>query len=253
MPVLAKHFAGFHKGYSLYNIGFTAGIIGTFFIAVFRCFGIEVDTVYRVSSGHNKPMAIYLYALFAAMLALGLALWLRGPRNLRALFKDSGHRSDFIKKYGDGPVFINMALLGFLTVTYILLVGGQLNGPTIGGVFTVVGFGAWGKHPKNVLPLLAGIFLAAHFSVHDTSSTAALLAALFGTTLAPLCGYFGPLAGLIAGGLHIALTTNTTFLHAGMNLYNNGFSGGFVAALLVPILEKLAERRDNAAFPAINE
>ena len=253
MPVLAKHFAGFHKGYSLYNIGFTAGIIGTFFIAVFRCFGIEVDTVYRVSSGHNKPMAIYLYALFAAMLALGLALWLRGPRNLRALFKDSGHRSDFIKKYGDGPVFINMALLGFLTVTYILLVGGQLNGPTIGGVFTVVGFGAWGKHPKNVLPLLAGIFLAAHFSVHDTSSTAALLAALFGTTLAPLCGYFGPLAGLIAGGLHIALTTNITFLHAGMNLYNNGFSGGFVAALLVPILEKLAERRDNAAFPAINE
>jgi len=24
-------------------------------------------------------------------------------------------------------------------------------------------------------------------------------------------------------------------LHAGMNLYNNGFSGGFTAALLVPI------------------
>lgn len=249
MPVLAKHFAGFHKGYSLYNIGFTAGIIGTFFIAVFRCFGIEVDTVSLVSKGHNRPMAIYLYALFAAMLLLGLALWLRGPRKLKALFRDSGHRSDFIDKYGLGPVFLNMALLGLLSTTYILLVGGELNGPTIGGVFTVVGFGAWGKHVKNVAPLLLGIFLVAHFSVHDTSSTAALLAALFGTTLAPLSGYFGPAAGLIAGGLHIALTTNITFLHAGMNLYNNGFSGGFVAALLVPILERIRQNVSGADTP----
>lgn len=247
MPTLAKHFANFHKGYSLYNIGFTAGIIGTFFIAIFRCFGLEVNTVYLVSKGHNTAMAIYLYALFAAMLAVGLALKSQSPRTYKDLLNDSGHRSDFIDKFGHGPVFINMALLGFLSTTYILLVGGELNGPTIGGVFTVVGFGAGGKHLKNVVPLLIGIFFVAHFSVHDTNSTAALLAALFGTTLAPLSGHFGPIAGLAAGGLHIALTTNITFLHAGMNLYNNGFSGGFVAALLLPILERVFMNRKNSS------
>ena len=34
-------------------------------------------------------------------------------------------------------------------------------------------------------------------------------------------------------------TTNSVAqLHAGMNLYNNGFAGGFVAAVMAPILEK---------------
>lgn len=156
--------------------------------------------------------------------------------------KESGQgRTDFIEKYHHGLIFINMSLLGILATAYILLVGGELNGPTIGGVFTIAGFGASGKHLKNVVPILAGVFWVGYFSIHDISSTAALLAALFGTTLSPISGYYGPAAGFIAGGLHIILTTNITILHAGMNLYNNGFSGGFVAAVLVPILDKINE------------
>ena len=60
--------------------------------------------------------------------------------------------------YGPGLVYINMALLGIVFTTYILIVGGELNGPTIGGIFTVVGFCASGKHLKNVLPILLGVF-----------------------------------------------------------------------------------------------
>lgn len=92
--------------------------------------------------------------------------------------------------YGPGLVYINMALLGIVFTTYILIVGGELNGPTIGGIFTVVGFCASGKHLKNVLPILLGVFLISYFSVHDVHSTAVLLAALFGTTLAPISGWF---------------------------------------------------------------
>jgi hypothetical protein len=32
-----------------------------------------------------------------------------------------------------------------------------------------------------------------------------------------------------------------------MNLYNNGFSGGFVAALLLPILERVFMNRRNSS------
>ena len=65
LPPLALHFVNFHKGFNLYNIGFTAGIVGTFFTAIFRGFGLEVDTVDLVSQGNNQPLTIFLYALFA--------------------------------------------------------------------------------------------------------------------------------------------------------------------------------------------
>lgn len=146
---------------------------------------------------------------------------------------------DFLEKYGFGLSLINMGLLGLISTSFSLAVGGELNGPVIGGIFTVVGFGAFGKHIKNVLPIFAGILFVGFFTPIELYSTTFLLTALFGTTLAPVSGHYGTLAGLIAGGLHMAMSANVTYLHAGMNLYNNGFSGGFIAAILVPLLEVL--------------
>ena len=37
---------------------------------------------------------------------------------------------------------------------------------------------------------------------------------------------------------------NLSFLNAGLNLYNNGFSGGFIAAILVPILDEIYKIKD---------
>ena len=71
----------------------------------------------------------------------------------------------------------------------------------------------------------------------ELSSTSFLLTALFGTTLAPVSGHYGVIAGVLAGSLHMVIVTNISYLHAGMNLYNNGFSGGFTAAIIVPLLE----------------
>lgn len=243
LPVLARHFFNFHKGFSLYNIGFTAGIVGTFFIAIFRSFGLEIDSVYLVSGGNNLGLSIFLYLIFAAMLIAGLIYGGRPLKGLGELMRQSGRSGeDFYEKYKLGPVFLNMSLLGLLFTTCILSAGGELNGPTLGGIFTAVGFGASGKHLKNVLPILTGVFLVAYFSIHDISSTPILLAALFGTTLAPVSGFYGPAAGVVTGGLHMILTTNIAFLHAGMNLYNNGFSGGFVAAIMVPILGRIYKK-----------
>ncbi|MCK9480124.1 MAG: DUF1576 domain-containing protein, partial [Firmicutes bacterium] len=221
--------------------GFTSGIIGTFFIGVLRSFGIEVDTVFIISSGNNKVFAIILYSIFAAMFLFGFKYNNCGLKGIKKILRETGRLgTDFVDVGGFCSVLMNMALLGVISTSYVLLVGGELSGPVIGGILTVVGFGACGKHPKNILPVLGGIYLVGLLNSDEVFSPIALMAALFGTTLAPVSGHFGPFAGMIAGAFHMTLTMNISNLHAGMNLYNNGFSGGFVAAALVPIFEGFA-------------
>ncbi|MBM6615568.1 DUF1576 domain-containing protein [Desemzia sp. RIT804] len=240
LPPLSRHFASFHKGFSLYNIGFTAGIIGMAFIAVLRAYKFEIDVVNLLSSGNNDLFSLFMYSLFTFMFAVGLYFNGGNFKGYKEFLDEDGVGGvDFVERHGFGLSLINMALLGLITTTLSLLVGGELNGPVLGGIFTVVGFGAFGKHIKNVLPVLAGIVVISLFTSVELSSTTFLLTALFGTTLAPISGHYGAIAGFTAGGLHMSMAANITYLHAGMNLYNNGFSGGFIAAILVPLLEVL--------------
>lgn len=245
LPPLANHFLRFHQGFNLYNVGFTTGIISMFFIAVLRNFGVEVDTVSLVSELDNLPFALLLGSLFACMFLAGLRLNGWSLKGFRHLLHQSGRLvTDYVTISGLGLALVNMSLLGMISTAYVLLVGGSLNGPVIGAIFTVVGFGAFGKHVRNVLPIFIGVSLIGLFNLSEMHSTLALLTALFGTTLAPISGYYGPLAGMLAGALHVAMVTNISYLHAGMNLYNNGFSGGFIAAALVPVFEAIRRITD---------
>ncbi|ABR50394.1 protein of unknown function DUF1576 [Alkaliphilus metalliredigens QYMF] len=238
LPPLANHLLKFHQGFNLYNIGFTAGMIGTFFMAVMRAYGISHETTLIVAEGYNFVFAVYLSILFISMLMVGFFFNGNSFAGYGKLIKHSGRAvSDFVALEGFGMSFINMGILGLVSTAYVIIVGGELNGATIGGVFTIVGFGAFGKHVKNVTPILIGVILASLTQVWALNSTGALLAALFGTTLAPIAGQFGWTSGIVAGFLHMAMVMNVGYLHGGMNLYNNGFSGGMVAGILVPIIE----------------
>ncbi|MBF7097521.1 DUF1576 domain-containing protein [Alkalibacter mobilis] len=240
IPPLSCHFLIFHKGFSLYNIGFTAGIVGMFFMAVLRGLGYEIESTVRVITGMNRPLGIFLSMLFLLLLLTGIVQSRFKIKEIKLLLKKTGKLpTDFMSDTSIGIILINMSLLGFMSMAYVILLGGNFNGPVIGGIFTVVGFGAYGKHIKNVVPIFIGVYLASIFNVYDAGSTSALLAALFGTTLAPVAGHFGPLYGIIAGFFHMSMTMNVSYLHGGMNLYNNGFSGGFVAAALVPLFNAL--------------
>jgi hypothetical protein len=39
----------------------------------------------------------------------------------------------------------------------------------------------------------------------------------------------------------MTLVSNVAYLHGGLNLYNNGFSCGFVAAFMVPLLDTITQ------------
>ncbi|MDW7671571.1 MAG: DUF1576 domain-containing protein, partial [Bacillota bacterium] len=244
LPPLATHFVSFHQGYNLYNIGFTAGVVGMVFMSIMRGFGLNNPATLVVAEGYNAPLGNFLFLLFTAMLIVGLYYSRRVLPGLFRITRQSGRLvSDFVTTDGFGAALINMAMLGYVSIYYVLFVGGELNGPIIGGIFTVVGFGAFGKHLRNVLPVLAGVYIATLFKIWDPNSTGALLAALFGTTLAPISGAYGWKYGVIAGIVHMSVVMNVGYLHGGMNLYNNGFSGGFVAAVMVLAIDALQKAR----------
>lgn len=241
LPPLANHFITFHEGFNLYNIGFTCGMVGMVFMGLFRALGLENQGTLIVAEGLNQTLAIYFGLLFGVMLLAGFFCNQKSfVQRYSGILKHSGRLvTDFVSLNGFGVALINMALLGYGSMAYVLVVGGELNGPTIGGILTIVGFGAFGKHVKNVWPLFAGVYLASLFQIWEVTSTGALLAALFGTTLAPIAGTFGWAFGIITGIVHMTMVMNVGFLHGGMNLYNNGFSGGFVAAVLATLFNSL--------------
>ena len=237
LPPVAVHLFKTHMGFSLYNIGFTAGIVGTLIVALLNSYGFVPEPVMIWTSGNNNTLATFLILLLLSMIVCGLYLDRRGLGKMRAILNSSGQApTDFISLVGFGPTLVNMGLCGLIGLAYIFLVRTDLNGPTIGGIFTIIGFGAFGKHPKNIVPIMIGVFIASLSKSGNASDAGMVLAALFGTNLAPIPGRFGWHWGIAAGFLHSSAALSVGSAHAGLNLYNNGFAGGIVAAVLVPLI-----------------
>ena len=137
---------------------------------------------------------------------------------------------------------MNMALVGISCLIYIICIGGDLSGPVWGTILTAFGFAAFGAHLKNYTPILLGVFLSTFINKFTPTTPAIQLAAIFGVGLAPIAGQFGTLAGIVAGALHVAIVTCTNNLYGGLNLYNNGFSCGWVAIIVVPFVESFISR-----------
>ena len=240
LPQLSTQFLGFHQGFSLYNVGFTAGIIGMVVLGFMNAFGIEVET--RTLTSTQSPLILYQLLIGFCVILIVTSFYLHFKKkekyHFKLLLKLSGRLpSDFVEMTNLATVTLNMSIIGFILLGYVLMNGGQLNGPIVGSIIGVMSFGAFGNQVKNTVPVLVGIMIGSYLTGVEPTSTSALIAAIFGTTLAPVSGYYGPLAGMIAGFVHITLVSHVVVMHGGLNLYNNGFAGGFVAAVLVPIFE----------------
>lgn len=245
LPSLASYFLTLHKGYNLYNVGFTCGLVGTVAAAFLRAYGVQIPTQKVWSEGNNLIFSVFLFLLFSFVMFSGWSLNGKSWRGYRKLCRHPGRLlTDFIILEGVPVTLINMGLLGAISTVYVLATKSQLNGPTIGGIMTVAGFATLGKHLKNVLPIVAGVTIASVSNSYELGSSNNVLAALFGTTVAPIAGEFGIVWGIVAGFLHNAMVNNVGFLHAGFNLYNNGFAGGLVAIILIPIIKAVHKRED---------
>ncbi len=239
---LSSYMLRFHDGYCLYNIGFTIGIIGIPIAGFLRMFDIEIPIIKVIYEADDKLIFRFMLILTLAMVIYGLIIN-KGLKGYKNILNSSGRLvSDFVMETNEGLALINMGLMGLISLAFVKICGGILNGPVLGGVLTVMGFAAFGKHPKNVIPIILGVYLASSINKYGISSTDAIIVALFSTTLAPIAGEYGIFYGILAGFIHKAVATNVGFLHGGINLYNNGLAGGFVAAILVPLIRDFRER-----------
>ena len=158
-PAAAQLFKA-HMGFCLYNMGFTAGLVGTLIVALYKSYGFVPDPVFIWTTGNNVLLGAFLTVVFVSMIALGFYLDRGCPAGMKKLMDTSGQSpSDFIALVGFGPTLANMGMTGAIGMAYILAVGGELNGPVIGAIFTIVGFAAFGEHPRNIVPIMAGVFL----------------------------------------------------------------------------------------------
>jgi len=243
---LARHVLDFHRGYNLYNMGFAAGFIGTVTMSALKAFGIKLSGGFVWAELGPLPAVPFLASLFVMMIVIGVVIDRRWMDSYRELLWTSGRLvSDFVRFFGMGATLVNMGIMGLVATTVVFIIGGSWNGPMIGGVLTIVGFAAFGKHPKNALPPMIGAAVMASLSRYGLDSPGRQLAVLFASTLAPIAGEYGAVAGFSVGMLHLVLVQIVGGLHGGLDLYNNGFAGGLSAGIMVPILEWLREWRRN--------
>lgn len=239
---LSKKMASFHEGFNLYNLGFTGGILGAVITSILKLYNFPITPQRIISTEFDLALKIICTSIFLSLIVIGFFINDSSFKGYTELLKDSGLKSDFIKKYGFGLTFINMGIMGFVATGFTLLIGETLNGPLLAGILTVVGFSAYGKHFKNTIPVLLGVFLAGWGS--STNGFTIALSALFGTSLAPITGVYGAIWGIIAGWLHLAVVQSIGTVHGGLNLYNNGFSAGIVASFLLPIMDMIKDHKD---------
>lgn len=240
MPPLSVHAASMHMGYNLFNVGFSAGIIAFVLVCVLESFGLTSQTTLVWQEGRPLALAAGLYLYFLGTLLYGL--WLNKGKltGMKEILRHPGRAvADFVLMSSVGATLINMGLLGMIGETYILIIGGDLSGPVVGSLLTAFGFAAFGAHPGNYWSPLLGVYLVTLFTQHTATAPGIQLAALFAVGIAPIAGQFGPIAGIIAGMLHVTIVTSTVHMYGGLNLYNNGFSCGFVAIFMIPLLESM--------------
>jgi hypothetical protein len=244
LPIMSVHMLRFHKGYNLYNVGFTMGILSLLYSAILR--GVFKLNLFSFDSStteaYNMPLLIISIVLSVLLIIGGFIADPQALKKYPIILKSSGRlASDFMRDAGKEMALINVGIMGLISVLFCLILGIGINGPVMSGILTVMGFGAFGKHPKNSLPVMLGATIWFIITKETTGSVSTGLAigVLFVTAVAPVAGRHGFFVGLLAGFIHVLFTPLTYPFQGGFDLYNNGFAAGFVAAIIVPIFDVL--------------
>ncbi len=239
MPAIGNHTLVLHSGYTLYNTGVATGFVGAVANAIFKGFNYQVTGDGVHSSTSYIALTILFAAYFVMLIYIGHVNKSEDDKYTE-IFTFSGRLvTDFTRLTSYSVTLKNMGIMGLISMAYIFLMDGILCGATIAGLLTVVGFASFGIHAKNSIPVMLGVTLASLFLGVDVHHATIITIGLFSTGLCPLAGRYGALVGIFVGMAHLHVTLSTASWHAGMNLYNNGFSSGIVAMLAIPVLEAM--------------
>ncbi len=125
---------------------------------------------------------------------------------------------------------------------------GGIGGALVNSAFVGL-FGLFGKTVVNVLPIIAGVYLAGRFMNKEFKGY--IIIALFGTALGPVVSFLafefgltgiwaalgGVGLGLITGFFLPALAVSMLHLHQGYNLYNMGLTCGFFGLFVASFIK----------------
>ena len=253
------HSPNVHKGYDLYSAALPGGLLGFFLAALlYKTAGYTVPEI-AAHLGDSHPEIVWTFCAVFFALCIAGGYWLNGKSfsGYGALLKDSGHKSDFVGKYGAGLAIMNVGVYGLMITAYYIAVNalmgnvfGGFNGVTLGIVFCMVCFGAAGAHPGNIWPIMVG-YVAASFIATQVvggpfavNAQAIMVGLCFASGLAPIAGVYGWWAGVVGGAAHYALVTSVPAIHGGFSLYNGGFTALVIAVILVPQLESFCKTKE---------
>jgi hypothetical protein len=119
-------------GFALYNVGFTAGLVGVLVVARLPSYVLVPVPVFIWTTGHNLQLGSFMGVMVSWLMLKGIAIDSRAPARLKTLLRSSGQApSDFIDLAGLGATMLNIGLTGSLDMVYILAIGVDIDGPVI--------------------------------------------------------------------------------------------------------------------------
>jgi hypothetical protein len=242
LPALSVRAIQFHQGYNLYNIGFTMGLVAMIHAAVLRGFGFNIAVGGPSEPAFHWVMVGIVIALSFFCVIAAIIVDKKGLVRIFELFDSTGILpSDYVNDYGMSASLLNVGVMGIFSLAGVFLLDVQIHGPLMGGILTIMGFAAFGKHPLNSWPVMVGAWLAVALTPIELN-VGTTIAIFFVTAIAPIAGRFGIIVGILAGFLHLVLSPFALVLQGGFDLYNNGFTAGFVGIIVAPIAEAIWPR-----------
>lgn len=241
---LSVHAITFHKGFDLYNVGFAGGIISILVVAIitFSPLTFSIETLY-ITDYHWFFFVLFL-CLDLFFIIIGFMYNDKSLKGYKSLLKLSGRAvTDFTRHNHYSITLFNVGLTGLIVLIYITILGIQISAPVAGALMTVMGFSAFGKHIKNVLPSMIGVTIMALILGYEFTHIGVSLAIIFSTGLAPLSGEHGPFYGILGGMLHLPLVFTFGGLLGGVLLYSNGFSAAFTAVLMNTLISTVKKEK----------
>ena len=156
--------------------------------------------------------------------------------------------TDFLVIGGLGATFLNAFSLFIFNFTLVKSFRVKISGLVLAAFFTVFGFSFFGKNIFNVLPIYLGGIMYAKFEHLDFKTV--LPTIMFTSALAPFISamafssdtfeeayLLAMILGIVIGFIATPLAKKMVSFHEGFNLYNLGFTGGLLGAVITSILK----------------